>query len=133
MTTVEEVPVFAQSFDRLMTFLHDPEHTAASISPRRFGQVLGVNMQTLATHAHVHRNTISRTPDAESVQCYLRDSLRVMRAAVDISGSVEKAIYWFKNNPLPAFDYRTPQYLVSAGCAEAVVRYVQSLQAGFAG
>ena len=48
-------------------------------------------------------------------------------------GSVEKAIYWFKNNPLQAFDYRTPQDHVSAGRTEAVVRYVQSLQAGFVG
>jgi len=56
-----------------------------------------------------------------------------MRAAVDITGSVEDAIYWFKNNPLPVFDYKTPQGLVSEGRTEALVRYIQSLQAGFVG
>lgn len=90
-------------------------------------------MQTLAAKAHVHRNTISRAPDAESIQHYLRESLRVVRAAVDIAGSVEEAIFWFKNNPLPAFDYKTPQDLVSEGRTEALIKYVQSLQAGFAG
>jgi uncharacterized protein (DUF2384 family) len=90
-------------------------------------------MQTLAEKAHVHRNTISRAPDAESVQHYLRETLRVMRAAADIAGSVEDAIYWFKNNPLPLFDYKTPQDLVSEGRTEALIRYIQSLQAGYAG
>jgi uncharacterized protein (DUF2384 family) len=56
-----------------------------------------------------------------------------MRAAADIAGSVEDAIYWFKNNPLPLFDYKTPQDLVSEGRTEALIRYIQSLQAGYAG
>jgi uncharacterized protein (DUF2384 family) len=103
------------------------------ISPKRFGQVLSLDMQTLAAKAHVHRNTISRAPNAESVQGYLRESVRVMRAAADIDGSVEKAIFWFKNNPLPPFDYKTPQDLVSEGRTEDLIRYIQSLQAGFAG
>jgi hypothetical protein len=124
--------LFERDFDRFMNFLH-VEANPASISPKRFGQVLSMDMRTLAAHARVHRNTISRAPDAESLQCYLRGSVRVMRAAVDIAGSVEKAIFWFKNNPLPAFDYKAPQDLVSEGRTDALIRYIQSLQAGFAG
>lgn len=133
MATVDAVPVFERNFDRFMSFLRDVESSPASISPRRYGQVLRLDMQTLATKAHVHRNTLSRAPDAESVQHYLRESLRVVRAAVDISGSVEEAIFWFKNNPLPAFDYKTPQDLVSEGRTDVLIKYIQSLQAGFAG
>lgn len=130
--TVEAIPVFGRNFDRFLNFLND-EASPASISPKRFRQVLSLDMQTLATKAHVHRNTISRAPGAESVQGYLRESVRVMRAAADITGSVEKAIFWFKNNPLPTFDYKTAQDLVSEGRTEALLRYIQSLQAGFAG
>ena len=133
MATVEAIPVFERNFDGFMSYLHDVDVSPASISPKRYGLVLRVDMQTLAANAHVHRNTISRAPDAESVQRYLRESVRVMRAAVDIAGSVEEAIYWFKNNPLPVFDYKTPQDLVSEGRTEALVRYIQSLQAGFVG
>lgn len=133
MATVDAVPVFERNFDRFMSFLRDVESSPASISPRRYGQVLKLDMQTLAAKAHVHRNTISRAPDAESVQHYLRESLRVVRAAVDISGSVEEAIFWFKNNPLPAFDYKTPQDLVSEGRTDVLIKYIQSLQAGFTG
>lgn len=67
------------------------------------------------------------------MQVYLRESVRVMRAAVDITRSVEKAIFWFKNNPLPTFDYRTAQDLVSECRTEAMIHYIQSRQVGFAG
>ncbi len=133
MKAVETVPVFERNFDGFMRYLRDVDASPASISPKRFGQVLRVDMQTLATKAHVHRNTISRAPDAESVQHYLRESVRVVRAATDIAGSVEEAIYWYKNNPLSTFDYKTPQDLVSEGRTETLIRYIKSLQAGFAG
>jgi uncharacterized protein (DUF2384 family) len=133
MKTLPAIPVFARNFDGFMHYLCDVDTSPASISPKRFGQVLRVDMQTLASQAHVHRNTISRAPDAESVQHYLRESVRVVRAAADIAGSVEEAIYWYKNNPLATFDYKTPQDLVSAGRTEVLIRYIQSLQAGFAG
>ncbi len=116
-----------------MTWLRDAAVSPASISPKRYSQALHVDMQTLAARAHVHRNTLSRAPEAESVQRYLRESVRVIRAAVDISGNVEQAIYWYKNNPLQPFDYKTPEDLVSEGRTDALIRYLQSLQAGFAG
>lgn len=133
MATVEAVPIFERNFDGFMSYLHDVEASPASISPKRYGQALHVDMQTLATKAHVHRNTLSRAPEAESVQRYLRESVRAMRAAVDVVGSVEQAIFWYKNNPLPTFDYKTPQDLVSEGRTETLIRYIQSLQAGFTG
>jgi hypothetical protein len=133
MGAVKTVPVFEHNFDGFLVFLRDTEGGSATISPKQYGAVLGLDMQTLAMQAHVHRNTISRAPAAESVQRYLRDSVRAIKAASDIVGSVENAIYWFKNNPLSVFDYKTPQELVSEGRTEALIRYIQSLQAGFAG
>ena len=133
MNNAGAIPVFERNFDQFLNYLQDIETGSASLSPKRYGQVLHLDMQTLAAQAHVHRNTISRAPEAESVQRYLRQSVRVMRAAADVAGSVEKAIFWFKNNPLPTFDYKTPQELVSEGRSEPLVHYIQSLQAGFAG
>lgn len=133
MAILEAVPVFDRNFDGFMSYLRDAGASHASISPKRYGRVLHVDMQTLAAQAGVHRNTLSRAPEAESVQRYLRDSVRAMRAAVDIIGNVEQAIFWFKNNPLPTFDYKTAQDLVSEGRTEPLIRYIQSLHAGFAG
>ena len=127
----EAVPVFDRNFDGFMNFLNS--EASPSISPKRFGLVFRVDMQTLAAQAHVHRNTVRLAPDTESIQSHLRESVRVMRAAADISGSIEKAIYWFKNYPLPTFDYKTPQDLVSEKRTEALIKYIQSLQAGYTG
>jgi uncharacterized protein (DUF2384 family) len=132
LATAESIPKFERNFDHFFDFLND-EVDPATISPKRFGQVLSLDMQTLATKAHVHRNTISRAPEAESLQGYLRESVRVMRAAVDVAGTVEKAVFWFKNYPIPTFDYKTPQDLVSEHRTEDLVHYIQSLQVGFAG
>jgi hypothetical protein len=127
----EAVPIFDRNFDGFMNFLNS--EASPSISPKRFGLVFRVDMQTLAAQAHVHRNTIRLAPDSETIQLHLRESVRVLRAAADVSGSIEKAIYWFKNHPLPAFDYKTPQDLVSEKRTEALIKYIQSLQTGYAG
>jgi hypothetical protein len=127
----EAVPAFDQNFEGFMRFLN-PDGSP-SISPKRFGLALKVDMQTLAAQAHVHLNTVRLAPDSETIQSHLRESVRVLRAATDIAGSIEKAIYWFKNHPLPAFDYKTPQELVFEKRSPALVEYIQSLQAGVSG
>ena len=128
-----EMPVFESNFDGFLNFLRDLETDSPTISPKRFGQVLRVDMQNLALKAHVHRNTIFRSPDSESVQQYLRNAVRVIRAAADVSNNIENAIFWYKNNPIPTFDYKTPQDLVSEGRTDTLVRYIQSLQSGYTG
>lgn len=133
MNAIEDVPLFEKNFERFMDFLQEPEGRPVSISPKRYGLVFQVDIQTLADQAHVHRNTLTRAPESESVQRFLRESIRVTRAALDVAGDVEKAIFWFKNSPIPTFDYKTPQTLISEGRTEALIRYLQSLQAGFTG
>jgi hypothetical protein len=127
------IPSADVSFDRFMASLRDPEDPAPIVSVRRFGEALHIDLQTLAQQAHVHRNTISRQPASESVQRFLRDALRVIRAATDISGDVTKALFWYRNEPLPVFNYKTAEQLVSEGRADDVLRYVSSLEAGAAG
>ena len=127
----EAVPVFNRNFEGFMDFLNSD--ASPSISPKRYGLVFRVDMQTLAAQAHVHRNTVRLAPDTDAIQSHLRESIRVMRAAADISGSIEKALYWYKNHPLPIFDYKTPQDLVSEKRTDALVKYIQSLRAGYIG
>ncbi|WP_250482174.1 MbcA/ParS/Xre antitoxin family protein [Caballeronia sp. GACF5] len=127
------VPNAGVSFDRFMASLRDPDDPAPIVSARRFGEALHIDLQTLAQQAHVHRNTISRQPASESVQRFLRDALRVIRAASELAGDVSKALFWYRNEPLPVFDYKTAEQLVSDGRADDVLRFVASLEAGAAG
>ncbi|CAD6547607.1 DUF2384 domain-containing protein [Paraburkholderia metrosideri] len=121
------------SFDQFMSSLRDPDSSAPIVSARRFGEALHIDLQTLAQQAHVHRNTLSRQPGAESVQRFLRDALRIIRAATDISRDVGQALFWYRNEPLPVFDYKTAEQLVSDGRTDDLLRYVSSLEAGAAG
>ncbi|HEM7799527.1 DUF2384 domain-containing protein [Burkholderia cenocepacia] len=121
------------AFDRFIASLKEPESAAPIVSARRFAAALHIDMRTLARLAHVHRNTISRRPGAESVQKYLRDALRVIRAATDISGDVRSTLFWYRNEPLPTFSYKTAEELISEGRTEDLLRYITSLETGAAG
>lgn len=80
-----------------------------------------------------HYNLASTAHASESVQRFLRDALRVIRAATDISGDVCQALFWYRNEPLPVFDYKTAEQLVSDGRTDDLLRYVSSFEAGAAG
>ena len=124
--STEAMPTF-KNFDQFLHFLND-EACHSAISPRKYAQALGMDFQSLAAEAKLHRNTIARAPCAESVQRHLRVSLCVLRAAADATGSVEKGIYWYRNNPLPAFDYKTAQQVVADGRTAQLIRHIQTLK-----
>lgn len=56
-----------------------------------------------------------------------QESVEVVRAATEISGDMEKALHWYRNEPLSAFGYKTPEQLLRDGRAEDLIRYIQSL------
>lgn len=114
-------------------FFREPDTPPAQLSPKRFAEVLGIDLQTLAAQARVHRNTISRAPGSASVQHFLRQVLRVLKAAEDLSSDRDQAVLWYRNEPLAVFDYQTAEQLVASGRAEDVLRYIAALEAGAAG
>lgn len=121
----------ANVFDDFLLELQEPGQPV--ISATKFARKLALEHQQLASLAHVHRNTVSRTPESAALQDYLRQSLRVIAAATDLTGDRDKAIYWFRNAPIGLFGYRTPEAIVSAGETEALIRYIESLGVGSAG
>jgi hypothetical protein len=123
------------SFERFVADLKASARASGEpiINPRLFSSALSMDIQTLAARAHVHRSTIARAQGAEKLQAFLRDAIRVLGAAADINGNLPDALFWFRNEPIPPFDYQTPEQLVSAGRADDLLRYVQSLKAGVLG
>lgn len=110
------------------------EPDQAFLSPRRIGEALGLQVQSLAERARVSRNTPAARPQNESLQQYLRDVVRVMAAAQDAAGGDRnRAIFWFMNEPLSEFDYLTPDALVTAGKAGVVIDYIESVAGGASG
>ena len=132
-SAVLEPPALGKTFHHFVEFLRDPDTAAPALSPKRFSQALNIDLQTLAEQAHVHRNTISRAPSSRGVQDFLREALRVIKAATDFQGELGKALFWYRTEPLSAFGYKTAERLVSEGRTDDVLRYVASLEAGAAG
>ena len=130
---VIESPVLGRTYQHFIEFLRDPDQPAPVLSPKRFSQAMHIDLQTLAEQAHVHRNTISRAPGSRGVQGFLREALRVIKAATDLNGDLNKALFWYRNEPLSVFDYKTPERLVSEGRTDDLLPYMASLEAGAAG
>lgn len=131
--TARSIPITHKNFDGFMDFLRDPEIGGVALSPKRFCEVINIDLQTLAAQAHVHRSTLNHAPASESVQRFLRESLRVIRAATNLSGDVERALFWYRNEPLQPFEYKTAERLVSEGRTDDLLRYIVSLETGVAG
>ena len=130
---VIESPVLGGTYQHFIEFLKDPDEPAPVLSPKRFSQAMHIDLQTLAEQAHVHRNTIRRAPGSRGVQDFLRQALRVIKAATDLNGDLNKALFWYRNEPLSVFGYKTPERLVSEGRTDDLLPYMASLEAGAAG
>ena len=103
------------------------------LSPARFAEKLALEQQQLADYAHVHRNTVARLPRSAALQNYMREAVRVIHAAATVSGDTNKALYWYRNQPLQIFGYKTAAVLVSEGKTDGVLKYLESMDAGASG
>jgi hypothetical protein len=50
-----------------------------------------------------------------------------------VAGDRDRAIYWYRNTPIPEFRHQTAEHLVSIGRTDAVVSYLQSIESGSSG
>lgn len=104
------------------------------ISPQTFSGFLEISQQRLADLAGVHRTTLSRAPESEKVQDFLRDCLSVISLLLEFNGGdVERAVYWFKAVPLVELGGKTAEQFVAEGKVEGVRDYLINLSAGATG
>lgn len=102
-----------------------------TISPKRVGKALHLPITELAKLAKLHRNTMAQRPDSPAVQARLGDVARIIAAAADLlGGDSQRAIVWFRHQPLASFDGRTAAELVTAGRADAVLVHLELLRDG---
>lgn len=120
-----------QSFPQFMEALQMPG--TATLSSKVFASALRISMQQLAYFAGVHRSTLVRAPNNESAQIFMRECLQVIRAAENVTGSLPKAVYWFKNEPLSTFRYHTAEQVVAEGKTANLLAYLESIEAGSQG
>jgi hypothetical protein len=82
---------------------------------------MGLDIDSFASNAHVHRSTVIHVPTAESIQSHIRSSLQVLAAVMAVSDrDLQDAIFQHRNEPLAPLDYKTAEVLVAEGRATDV-------------
>ncbi|WP_413733554.1 hypothetical protein ACL2XP_14905 [Sodalis sp. RH21] len=109
------------------------EPNTAYLSPAGVGDFFDFRIQELAERAHVHRNPPSSRPQAQQLQQYLVDLVRVLAVATEMTGGAQQAVFLIRNEPLRAFGYKTADALLRDGRADDIIAYLESLAGGAAG
>lgn len=111
------------------------EDKPVALSPARFAMALDLPLQKMASLARVHRNTVTNAPDSPKLQEAMSAMLRVLSAASSLCGDVEKALFWFRNQPIPDFGHRTAMEVIQQGSdrVDALIDYIESISGGASG
>jgi hypothetical protein len=100
------------------------------VSPQRLSRRLRLPLAELAKLVHIHRNTLAQRPESPLVQKSLKPVVQILAAAEQLTGDPDRAIVWFRHQPLPGHDGRTALDLVEAGHANAVLAHLEDLRDG---
>ena len=100
------------------------------VSPRLMSRRLRLPLTDLAKLAHLHRNTLSQRPDSPLVQKSLEPVVKILAAAEQLTGDPDRAIVWFRHQPIAGHNGRTALELVEAGHADAVLAHLEDLRDG---
>ncbi|HEY4042419.1 MAG TPA: hypothetical protein VGM32_11335, partial [Rhodopila sp.] len=84
------------------------------VSPQRMSRRLRLPLGELAKLAHLHRNTLAKHPDSPVVQRNLEPIVRILTVAEELTGDADRAIVWFRHQPIAGHDGRTALELVEA-------------------
>jgi hypothetical protein len=100
------------------------------VSPRRMSRRLRLPLSELAKLARIHRNTLAQRPESPLVQKSLEPVVRILAAAEELTGDPDRAIIWFRHQPIVGHGGRTALDLVEAGHADAVLAHLEDLRDG---
>ena len=114
----------------MLTDLLSDLRDAGHVSPQRMSARLHLSMADLARLTHLHRNTLARQPASAAVQRRLDPVVRILASAEELTGDADRAILWFRHQPLPGHDGRTARDLVEEGHGDAVLAYLEDLRDG---
>jgi len=100
------------------------------LDPRRLLDLTGMQVQDLAALAGVDRNTVARNPHSPRIQDAVSTVVRLLESATEVAGDMNRALLWYKHQPIEAYRFQTPAELVAKGQADAVIAYLDDLRHG---
>ncbi|NLS03830.1 DUF2384 domain-containing protein [Rhizobium sp. P32RR-XVIII] len=118
----------AASFNNIAAHFGD-EHSSF-LSPRRVAEELGVTLAELARLIGVARNTLTAQSSARKVDSALSNVVRILSMASEMAGDENRAVIWFKHQPIPGWGGKTAFDLVGEGKADRVLAYLEAVRSG---
>lgn len=103
------------------------------LSVDRVAKFFAYRPYELAANARVHKDTPTTRPHDPRLQNHMRELLRVLMVATELSGDASRAAFLIRSEPLRALASKTADELVQEGRADDVIAYLESLAAGAAG
>ena len=100
------------------------------LDPRRLLDLTGMQVQDLAALAGVDRNTVARNPHSPRIQDAVSTVVRLLESATEVAGDMNRALLWYKHQPIEAYRFQTPAELVAKGHTDAVIAYLDDLRHG---
>jgi hypothetical protein len=76
---------------------------------------------------------VRQNPGAEVLQRKLRGMVKAIAAATELTGDVDKAIYWLINEPIADYRHKTAVELIADDHLDAVLAYLEDLAGGATG
>lgn len=112
-----------------MSALINDFREAVHLSPHRMSKRLNLSLADFARLARLNRNRFAR-PESPAVQARLEPIAQILGKAEVLAGDANRAIVWFRHQPLPGHDGRTARDLVEADTSDAVLDYLEDLLDG---
>lgn len=106
------------------------EDGASHLSAKRVADHLGIPMSELAALVGVARNTLSAAVTGRKVDAALSPVVRILAMAGEMAGGDDRAVIWFKHQPIPGWAGKTAFDLVREGKSEKVLAYLEAVRSG---
>lgn len=103
---------------------------APFLSVSRLSQRLGITQAELARLIGVSRNTLGAKSATRKLDQAMSPVVRILAMASEMAGGDDRAVIWFKHQPIPGWAGKTAMDLVSEGKAGKVLAYLESVRAG---
>lgn len=104
--------------------------TAGGVDPACLAGMLHMTHGQVAELAGVHRTTLARNASSPEVQARLGPIATILSRAADMGGGPDKAVMWFRHQPVAAFGHKRPVDLVRNGEADTVLAWLDALEDG---
>lgn len=124
----EAFPTGVVSLRDTLASTADLREASGKLSAKRVTGLFGLSLTQFASLLGRNKQTVSKTPDAETLQAGLREFERIARLRGPLGGDAEFR-QWLRT-PSPLLENRTPLELVRAGQAPQVADFVEDMLTG---